>query len=67
MRTDPVLFRGFMRMFNLLSSPDALMSDPELIGRVMEHLQHRDEHREPDPPLGPPREELLATLGLTAA
>jgi 2-polyprenyl-6-methoxyphenol hydroxylase-like FAD-dependent oxidoreductase len=67
MRTDPVLFRGFMRMFNLLSSPDALMSDPELIGRVMEHLQHRDEHREPDPPLGPPREELLATLGLAAA
>ena len=67
MRTDPVLFRGFMRMFNLLSSPESLMTDPELIGRVMEHYQNRDENRPADPPLGPTREELLATLGLAVA
>jgi 2-polyprenyl-6-methoxyphenol hydroxylase-like FAD-dependent oxidoreductase len=66
MRTDPVLFRAFMRMFNLLEDPDSLMTNPDLIGRVMEAYQTRDE-REPDPPLGPPREELLTALGLAAA
>jgi 2-polyprenyl-6-methoxyphenol hydroxylase-like FAD-dependent oxidoreductase len=66
MRTDPVLFRAFMRMFNLLEDPDSLMTNPDLIGRVMEAYQTRDQ-REPEPPLGPPREELLAALGLTAA
>lgn len=66
MRTDPVLFRAFMRMFNLLEDPDSLMTNPELIGKVMEAYQNRDD-REPEPPLGPPREELLAALGLAAA
>ena len=66
MRTDPVLFRAFMRMFNLLEDPDSLTTNPELIARVMEHYQNRDENREPDPPLGPPREEMLAALGLAA-
>jgi 2-polyprenyl-6-methoxyphenol hydroxylase-like FAD-dependent oxidoreductase len=66
MRTDPVLFRAFMRMFNLLEDPDSLMTNPELIGKVMEAYQDR-ENREPEPPLGPPREELLAALGLQPA
>ena len=66
MRTDPVLFRAFMRMFNLLEDPDSLMTNPDLIGKVMEAYQNR-ESREPEPPLGPPREELLAALGLAAA
>jgi flavin-dependent dehydrogenase len=66
MRTDPVLFRAFMRMFNLLEDPDSLMTNPELIGKVMEAYQDR-ENREPEPPLGPDREELLAALGLEAA
>lgn len=67
MRTDPVLFRAFMRMFNLLAAPESLLTDPELIGRVMEHYQNRDVNREPEAPLGPPRDELLATLGLAVA
>jgi hypothetical protein len=66
MRTDPVLFRAFMRMFNLLEDPDSLMTNPDLIGKVMEAYQNR-ENRAPEPPLGPPREELLAALGLAAA
>ena len=66
MRTDPVLFRAFLRMFNLLEDPNSLMTDPELVARVMEHYQRREE-REPEPPLGPDREQLLAELGLTAA
>jgi hypothetical protein len=43
------------------------MTNPDLMARIMEHFQNRDENREPDPPLGPPREELLAALGLAAA
>jgi 2-polyprenyl-6-methoxyphenol hydroxylase-like FAD-dependent oxidoreductase len=66
MRTDPVLFRAFMRMFNLLEEPDSLVTNPDLIGRVMEAYQTRDQ-REPEAPLGPAREELLAALGLAAA
>jgi hypothetical protein len=53
-------------MFNLLEDPNSLMTNPELIGKVMEAYQTRDE-RLPEPPLGPPREELLAALGLAAA
>jgi 2-polyprenyl-6-methoxyphenol hydroxylase-like FAD-dependent oxidoreductase len=63
MRTDPVLFRAFMRMFNLLEAPDSLMTNPDLMERVMAAYQTRDQ-RQPDAPLGPPREELLAALGL---
>jgi 2-polyprenyl-6-methoxyphenol hydroxylase-like FAD-dependent oxidoreductase len=66
MRHDPVLFRAFMRMFNLLSAPEALMSDPELIGRVMDLYQRKDEFEAPAP-LGPTRDELLTALGLAAA
>jgi 2-polyprenyl-6-methoxyphenol hydroxylase-like FAD-dependent oxidoreductase len=65
-RTDPVLFRAFIRMFNLLESPDSLMTNPEVMARAMEAYQRRDE-RVPDPPLGPPREQLLVALGLAAA
>jgi 2-polyprenyl-6-methoxyphenol hydroxylase-like FAD-dependent oxidoreductase len=66
MRTDPVLFRAFLRMFNLLAAPESLMTDPELIARVMDLYQRKDEF-EPPAPLGPPRDEMLAALGLAAA
>jgi 2-polyprenyl-6-methoxyphenol hydroxylase-like FAD-dependent oxidoreductase len=66
MRTDPVLFRAFIRMFNLLAAPESLMSDPELIGRVMDLYQRKDEF-EPPAPLGPSRDEMVAALGLAAA
>jgi len=65
MRTDPILFRAFMRMFNLLSDPDSLMKDPVVMARAMEALQTMHE-REPEPPLGPPRDELLSAVGLAA-
>jgi 2-polyprenyl-6-methoxyphenol hydroxylase-like FAD-dependent oxidoreductase len=62
-RVDPAVFRAFMRMFNLLDAPDSVMTNTDLIARVMEVWQDR-ENREPEPPLGPPREELLAAIGL---
>jgi 2-polyprenyl-6-methoxyphenol hydroxylase-like FAD-dependent oxidoreductase len=60
-RTDAVVFRAFIRSFNLLESPESLMTDPELMARVLTVWQAREE-REPDPPLGPERAELLAAL-----
>ena len=63
-RTDPTVFRAFVRSFNLLDPPDALITDPDVVGRVMTAYQDRDQ-RPPEPPLGPPRDELLA--GLTSA
>jgi 2-polyprenyl-6-methoxyphenol hydroxylase-like FAD-dependent oxidoreductase len=62
MRTDNVVLRAFLRTFNLLTTPDALLRDPDVIGRVLTAYQDR-ENRPPEPVLGPPREELVAQLG----
>ena len=61
MRTSPVVFRAFVRWFNLLVTPETLMADTEVIGDVMAAYQDRDNHPAP-PPLGPERDELVATL-----
>jgi len=60
-RTDATVFRAFVRSFNLLDPPDALITDPEVVGRVMTAYQERDQ-RPPEPPLGPPRDELMTEL-----
>jgi len=61
MRTDPVVLRAFLRTFNLLTPPDSLMTDTDLIGRVMTAYQDRD-NRPPEPALGPDRAGFLATV-----
>ncbi|MET0903552.1 MAG: FAD-dependent oxidoreductase [Acidimicrobiales bacterium] len=61
LRTDATVFRAFLRGFNLLSSPDAIMEDPEVMAKVLEAYQSREE-REPEPPLGPDRDELLKLI-----
>jgi hypothetical protein len=62
MRTDQAVFRAFLRTFNLLTTPDALMRDGELITKVIAAYNDR-ENRPPEAPLGPAsREELLAAL-----
>jgi 2-polyprenyl-6-methoxyphenol hydroxylase-like FAD-dependent oxidoreductase len=60
-RTDATVFRAFVRAFNLLDAPDAVMSDPDVVGRVMAAYAERDQ-RPPDEPLGPPRSTLMAAL-----
>ena len=60
-RTDPVVFRAFLRMFNLLDPPETLMKDPDLLARVLTVWQDRANHP-PVEPLGPDRDGLLATL-----
>ena len=57
-RHDPVVFRAFMRTFNLLDPPDAVMRDPQVVLRVMAAWQERGS-RPPPPRLGPDRSELL--------
>jgi 2-polyprenyl-6-methoxyphenol hydroxylase-like FAD-dependent oxidoreductase len=60
-RTDPDVFRAFIRTFNLLSPPDAMLTDANVFARVLEAFQDR-ESRPPEPVLGPPRDEMLAAL-----
>jgi 2-polyprenyl-6-methoxyphenol hydroxylase-like FAD-dependent oxidoreductase len=61
-RTSPIVFRAFLRWFNLLTTPDALMGDPEIIGEVMKAFQERDTHP-PIEPMGPPvRDAFVAAL-----
>jgi 2-polyprenyl-6-methoxyphenol hydroxylase-like FAD-dependent oxidoreductase len=63
LRTSPVVYRAFLRWFNLLASPEALMADGDVVNDVLAAYQER-EHRPPDPPLGPDRDEFAAALGL---
>ena len=61
MRVDPIVLRAFLRMLNLLDPPDALLADFDVIGRVMNVYQDRD-NRPPEPDLGPGRDAMLALL-----
>jgi 2-polyprenyl-6-methoxyphenol hydroxylase-like FAD-dependent oxidoreductase len=61
LQTSPVVFRAFLRWFNLLARPDALISDGEVISEVMVAYAARDS-RPPPPSFGPTRDELLALL-----
>ena len=54
MRSDPVVLRAFFRSFNLLTSPDAMVKDPDVGARVFAVWQDR-ENRPPEPRLGPKR------------
>lgn len=61
LRIDPIVLRAFLRMMNLLASPDSLMRDGDVISRVMSVYAAREE-RPPPEPLGPGRDELLAAI-----
>ena len=62
LRSDPVVLRAFFRSFNLLSPPDALLTDADVGARVFAVWQDRD-NRPASPPLGPrTRGEFLQVL-----
>ena len=61
LRMDALVLRAFFRNFNLLTPPDALLTDPEVMGRVVTVYGDR-ENRPPEPVLGPKRAGLLALL-----
>lgn len=58
---DPAVFRAFMRMFNLLDLPEALLLDPRVLPGVMAAWNDRG-NRPPPPRPGPERGELLQRL-----
>jgi hypothetical protein len=60
MREDVTVLRAFMRVFNLLDSPEDLMRRPELMQAVLRAWNDRDNR----PPLatGPSRAEMLGLL-----
>jgi 2-polyprenyl-6-methoxyphenol hydroxylase-like FAD-dependent oxidoreductase len=63
LRLDAVVLRAFLRNFNLLTPPNALIDDQEVNARVLAVWNDR-EHREPEAPLGPStRKELLDAIG----
>jgi 2-polyprenyl-6-methoxyphenol hydroxylase-like FAD-dependent oxidoreductase len=62
LRSDQVVLRAFVRNLNLLSPPDALLTDADFGARVFAVLQTKDQ-RPPEPPLGPAtRSEVLEAL-----
>ena len=62
LRSDQVVLRAFVRNLNLLSPPDALLTDADFGARVFAVLQTKDE-RPPEPSLGPAtRADFFATL-----
>jgi 2-polyprenyl-6-methoxyphenol hydroxylase-like FAD-dependent oxidoreductase len=65
-RTDPDVFRAFLRVLNILDPPDAMISNPTVMGRILEIWQARGER--PDPPAdGPTQDEMLQILAAAAA
>ena len=61
-RTDPVVLRAFVRNLNLLSPPDALTADADVVARVLSVYEQRAQ-RPPEPVLGPAsRDELVGAL-----
>ena len=61
LRTDAVVLRAFFRSFNLLTSPEAMATDPDVGARVLAAWQDRD-NRPPEPLLGPKRRADLVAL-----
>ena len=62
LRSDKVVLRAFVRNLNLLSPPDALLTDADFGARVFAVLQTKDQ-RPPEASLGPAtRTDFIATL-----
>jgi 2-polyprenyl-6-methoxyphenol hydroxylase-like FAD-dependent oxidoreductase len=61
LRSDIQVVRAFLRAFNLLVPPDALMKDPDVIARVLAAWRGRDQ-RAPAAMPGPARSEMVELL-----
>ena len=61
LRTDAVVLRTFARIFNLLAAPDALVTNPDVLQRILAAWRERDSREAPAPP-GPGRDEMVELL-----
>jgi len=67
LRFDPVVLRAFMRSVNLLTPPDALLKDQDVMARIFAIWNDRG-NRPPEPQLGPKtRAEMLDLMDAFAA
>jgi hypothetical protein len=55
-----------VRSINLLEPPESLLSNPEVIGRVMKVWNDRENRERRQLELGPPRDEMLRALAEAA-
>jgi hypothetical protein len=62
MREDIVVLRAVVRSINLLEPPESLMTNSDVIGRVMAVWQDRENRERRQLELGPPRDEMLRVL-----
>jgi flavin-dependent dehydrogenase len=60
-RFDAVVWRAFVRTFNLLDPPAKMLEDGVVVTRILAAYNDRENRPEPEP-LGPPRGELVALL-----
>jgi 2-polyprenyl-6-methoxyphenol hydroxylase-like FAD-dependent oxidoreductase len=60
-RYDAVVWRAFVRTFNLLDPPAKMLEDGDVVTRILAAYNDRDNRPEPEP-LGPPRKELVGLL-----
>jgi hypothetical protein len=65
LRTDAAVLRCFVRTFNLLSPPDALVADPAVFGRILSVWRARDAQPAAEPQ-GPARDEMVELLARVA-
>ena len=61
-RSSAIVWRGFMKMMNLLADP-SILTEPEISAEIMKVWADRDQ-RVPEPSLGPTREEMMDHLKL---
>ncbi|MGH2758147.1 MAG: NAD(P)/FAD-dependent oxidoreductase [Actinomycetota bacterium] len=60
-RYDADVSRAWFRTFNLLTPPDSLMTNPDVMRTVMEYWNGRESRDRPEA-MGPPREDFLRTV-----
>lgn len=68
MRCDPVVYRAFLRMLNMIETPDDAFAKPEVIARCLWVLARSEEmkKRYPVPPLPEDRETIVRRCELAA-
>lgn len=66
-RVDPLVFRAFVRMFNMIDTPEEAFASPEIIGRVTAVWLRGRRFRERHLPRGPSAELAIAACESAAA
>jgi 2-polyprenyl-6-methoxyphenol hydroxylase-like FAD-dependent oxidoreductase len=66
MRQDLVVLRAVVRAINLLTPPDAILADPDVMNRVLAVWRDREKRETRQLELGPPRAEMLRVLAAAA-